>query len=265
MFARHQIELRHSRRSQVVQRVVFLHEELMKLPFFPRKALESDLDLFQGGELGKVCADCRKARPSAISNEHSRSAGITWTGRAAQVHVGSPDCAHVRSDGRQFRVLRRHPSVSECAVRSGHSPFGRLLHHALRHGDVHQCGVQFQEHFLDQRLLHDHADAAAGLFVPSDKQIGHHDDRVRGEAILHAQPEAVHYADVWRGVGHSGHRRGGHVRRRVEGAVQLFVQSVAESGDTVTRSAEHWYAFLSQLDRNDSNALVDPRLWQPNW
>lgn len=26
----------------------------MKLPFFPRKALESDLDLYQGGELGKV-------------------------------------------------------------------------------------------------------------------------------------------------------------------------------------------------------------------
>lgn len=41
-------------RIKVVQRVVFLHEELMKLPFFPRKALESDLDLYQGGELGKV-------------------------------------------------------------------------------------------------------------------------------------------------------------------------------------------------------------------
>lgn len=40
--------------NKVVQRVVFLHEELMKLPFFPRKALESDLDLYQGGELGKV-------------------------------------------------------------------------------------------------------------------------------------------------------------------------------------------------------------------
>lgn len=38
----------------MVQRVVFLHEELMKLPFFPRKALESDLDLYQGGELGNV-------------------------------------------------------------------------------------------------------------------------------------------------------------------------------------------------------------------
>lgn len=38
----------------MVQRVVFLHEELMKLPFFPRKALESDLDLYQGGVLGKV-------------------------------------------------------------------------------------------------------------------------------------------------------------------------------------------------------------------
>lgn len=38
---------------QVVQRVVFLHEELMKLPSFPRKALEADLDLYQGGQLGK--------------------------------------------------------------------------------------------------------------------------------------------------------------------------------------------------------------------
>lgn len=39
--------------DMVVQRVVFLHEELMKLPSFPRKALESDLDLYQGGELGR--------------------------------------------------------------------------------------------------------------------------------------------------------------------------------------------------------------------
>lgn len=39
---------------QVVQRVVFLHEELMKLPSFPRKALEADLDLYKGGEMGKV-------------------------------------------------------------------------------------------------------------------------------------------------------------------------------------------------------------------
>lgn len=39
--------------DMVVQRVVFLHEELMKLPSFPRKALEADLDLYQGGELGK--------------------------------------------------------------------------------------------------------------------------------------------------------------------------------------------------------------------
>ncbi|XP_067617924.1 protein unc-80 homolog isoform X6 [Eurosta solidaginis] len=40
--------------DMVVQRVVFLHEELMKLPSFPRKALEVDLDLHQGGEYGKV-------------------------------------------------------------------------------------------------------------------------------------------------------------------------------------------------------------------
>ncbi|XP_023247885.1 protein unc-80 homolog [Copidosoma floridanum] len=39
--------------DMVVQRVVFLHEELMKLPSFPRKALEADLDLCKGGEVGK--------------------------------------------------------------------------------------------------------------------------------------------------------------------------------------------------------------------
>ncbi|XP_011346095.1 protein unc-80 homolog isoform X3 [Ooceraea biroi] len=39
--------------DMVVQRVVFLHEELMKLPSFPRKALEADLDLYKGGEVGR--------------------------------------------------------------------------------------------------------------------------------------------------------------------------------------------------------------------
>ncbi|KAJ8932970.1 hypothetical protein NQ314_014301 [Rhamnusium bicolor] len=39
--------------DMVVQRVVFLHEELMKLPSFPRKALESDLHLYKSGPLGK--------------------------------------------------------------------------------------------------------------------------------------------------------------------------------------------------------------------
>ncbi|XP_073988249.1 unc80, NALCN channel complex subunit isoform X3 [Rhodnius prolixus] len=39
--------------DMVVQRVVFLHEELMKLPSFPRKALEADLDLYKGGDIGK--------------------------------------------------------------------------------------------------------------------------------------------------------------------------------------------------------------------
>lgn len=40
--------------SQVVQRVVFLHEDLVKLPTFPRKALEAELDLFEKGDIGKV-------------------------------------------------------------------------------------------------------------------------------------------------------------------------------------------------------------------
>jgi hypothetical protein len=39
--------------SQVVQRVVFLHEDLVKLPSFPRKALEAELDLFEGGSIGR--------------------------------------------------------------------------------------------------------------------------------------------------------------------------------------------------------------------
>ncbi|OXA46443.1 Protein unc-80 [Folsomia candida] len=40
--------------DQVMQRVVFLHEELMKLPAFPRKALESDMDIWKGGMMGRV-------------------------------------------------------------------------------------------------------------------------------------------------------------------------------------------------------------------
>ena len=40
--------------NQVVQRVVFLHEDLIKLPSFPRKALEAELDLYVNGEIGKV-------------------------------------------------------------------------------------------------------------------------------------------------------------------------------------------------------------------
>ena len=40
--------------DQVMQRVVFLHDELMKLPAFPRKALESELDISKGGMMGRV-------------------------------------------------------------------------------------------------------------------------------------------------------------------------------------------------------------------
>ncbi|CAL4091464.1 unnamed protein product, partial [Meganyctiphanes norvegica] len=41
------------RPDQVAQRVFFLHEELTKLPSFPRKALEADFSLYKGGEMGK--------------------------------------------------------------------------------------------------------------------------------------------------------------------------------------------------------------------
>ncbi|KAL0832090.1 hypothetical protein ABMA28_001576 [Loxostege sticticalis] len=40
--------------DMVVQRVVFLHDELMKLPSFPRKALEADLTLYSHGPLGST-------------------------------------------------------------------------------------------------------------------------------------------------------------------------------------------------------------------
>lgn len=79
---------------QVVQRVVFLHEELMKLPFFPRKALESDLDLYQGGELGKVSITTASAYKASV-HEISCFLGAIGLGCAAQVHVGAFDCSHV--------------------------------------------------------------------------------------------------------------------------------------------------------------------------
>ncbi|KAK4295652.1 hypothetical protein Pmani_031795 [Petrolisthes manimaculis] len=41
------------RNDQVAQRVFFLHEELTKLPSFPRKALEADFNLYKGGAMGK--------------------------------------------------------------------------------------------------------------------------------------------------------------------------------------------------------------------
>ncbi|KAF2352742.1 hypothetical protein FHG87_016501 [Trinorchestia longiramus] len=44
------------RQDQVAQRVFFLHEELTKLPAFPRKALEADFHLYHGGSMAKVGA-----------------------------------------------------------------------------------------------------------------------------------------------------------------------------------------------------------------
>ena len=56
--------------SQVVQRVVFLHEDLVKLPSFPRKALEAELDLFCDGEIGKVRSNlcCLKTKQNNFIN-----------------------------------------------------------------------------------------------------------------------------------------------------------------------------------------------------
>ena len=48
--------------TQVVQRVVFLHEDLVKLPSFPRKALEAELELFSDGHIGKVISCFEKVK-----------------------------------------------------------------------------------------------------------------------------------------------------------------------------------------------------------
>ena len=48
--------------------MVFLHEDLVKLPSFPRKALEAELDLFEGGSIGKVLVvvvDCLRINQMA--------------------------------------------------------------------------------------------------------------------------------------------------------------------------------------------------------
>ena len=50
--------------------MVFLHEDLVKLPSFPRKALEAELDLFEGGSIGKVVVVvvyCLKLMPTPLA------------------------------------------------------------------------------------------------------------------------------------------------------------------------------------------------------
>lgn len=66
----------------------------MKLPFFPRKALESDLDLYQGGELGKVNMKSIYFSRYLLSKFYFCT-GIAWIRRAAQIYVGSFDSAYV--------------------------------------------------------------------------------------------------------------------------------------------------------------------------
>lgn len=84
--------------DMVVQRVVFLHEELMKLPSFPRKALEADLDLYKGGEIGRVSWNLNKIAFPQVTNYFLKT-GITRFGRDAQVHVGQADSQNVRGNG----------------------------------------------------------------------------------------------------------------------------------------------------------------------
>jgi len=69
--------------------VVFLHEELMKLPSFPRKALESELDLYKGGEMGKVRLDHIKFANKFF---YFMKLGALGLRHAAQIYVGQTDC-----------------------------------------------------------------------------------------------------------------------------------------------------------------------------
>ena len=50
--------------------MVFLHEDLVKLPTFPRKALEAELDLHELGNIGKV-----RKQPTDQPNPPERSEG----------------------------------------------------------------------------------------------------------------------------------------------------------------------------------------------
>lgn len=64
----------------------------MKLPSFPRKALESNLDLYKGGELGKVITYFTNNRIITLITIFLLTVGIIRLGRTSQVHVGSFDC-----------------------------------------------------------------------------------------------------------------------------------------------------------------------------
>ena len=94
--------------NQVVQRVVFLHEDLMKLPSFPRKALEAELDLYANGQMGKV---------STIKRTSGRNSG------SPPVDL-SFFPGHVLRNGRNslndgvHRSVSRFPSLEHSFVRS---------------------------------------------------------------------------------------------------------------------------------------------------
>ena len=65
--------------NHVVQRVVFLHEDLMKLPSFPRKALEAELDLYVNGEIGKVSYSGRPSKKFFRVVLHVQTKGFFFT------------------------------------------------------------------------------------------------------------------------------------------------------------------------------------------
>ena len=58
--------------TQVMQRVVFLHEDLVKLPSFPRKALEAELPTAHALLVYRVDAEHGRAAPGEGRGRGSR-------------------------------------------------------------------------------------------------------------------------------------------------------------------------------------------------
>ena len=86
----------------MVQRVVFLHEDLVKLPSFPRKALEAELDLFEGGSIGKELQGVDVLHKFTWIRLISRL--VMWQDSSRDEEQGSrKDLQDVRGDGRQLR------------------------------------------------------------------------------------------------------------------------------------------------------------------
>lgn len=124
--------------DMVVQRVVFLHEELMKLPSFPRKALEADLDLCKGGEFGKEIL--------GLDVLHK----FMWVRLIARMFEAMAGNFAYSADIQLFLNVLSGAAILHSTGKSivnffhfyfmNYVPF-RRLYHEVRDGDLHQCGI----------------------------------------------------------------------------------------------------------------------------